>query len=206
MARELSRKDPSQEGNLLIEAVSLLVQRQRETESWVTEQLWQAEERAASTERRYAELEARLAELEDQLDRLAHDLDPGRADSAVDERLARLRDQVEGLKSGIDGRQARGVAPTPAAGLPPVSEPISSRELEPARVVGGRDAEARRVVPTAERRVATGARRSASTAPRQNVGFWELLGANAYERASALLIAAGAVALVYGVLVFIRPA
>ena len=56
--------------NLLIEAVSLLVQRQRETEGWVAEQIWQAEERAAATERRYAELEARLLGIEEHVSRL----------------------------------------------------------------------------------------------------------------------------------------
>ncbi|TMF06483.1 MAG: hypothetical protein E6I52_00235 [Chloroflexi bacterium] len=75
------------------------MQRQRETEGWVNEQVWQAEERVAATERRYAELEARLAGIEDQLMRLAQEAgEPGRGDAGVDERLALLREQVEGLK------------------------------------------------------------------------------------------------------------
>src|SRR5919202_2974216 len=86
----VSRKDDAhevqEEGNLLIEAVSLLVQRQRETESWVAEQLWQAEERAAATERRYAELESRLASIEEHLARLVHEVEPPR-EAQVDERL-----------------------------------------------------------------------------------------------------------------------
>src|SRR5205807_6153313 len=97
VASELSRTEVKEEGNLLIEAVALLVQRQRETESWVAEQIWQAEERAAATDRRYAELEARLEGIEEHLARLVHEIEPARGDPAGDERLARLREQVEGL-------------------------------------------------------------------------------------------------------------
>src|ERR1700694_1440082 len=94
---DLSRSEVKEEGNLLIEAVALLVQRQRETESWVAEQMWQSEERAAATDRRYAELEARLEGIEEHLSRLLSEIDPKPGDVASDERLARLREQVEGL-------------------------------------------------------------------------------------------------------------
>src|SRR5438270_10958452 len=92
-------KEVKEEGNLLIEAVSLLVQRQRETEGWVAEQIWQAEERATATERRYAELEARLVGIEEHLARLVQDVEPTAGGGLDDERLARLREEVEGLKS-----------------------------------------------------------------------------------------------------------
>src|SRR5438270_10800705 len=92
-------KEVKEEGNLLIEAVSLLVQRQRETEGWVAEQIWQAEERASAAERRYAELETRLTGIEEHLARLVQDVEPARGDAVVDERLSRLREQVEGLKT-----------------------------------------------------------------------------------------------------------
>jgi hypothetical protein len=72
----LSRTEATEEGKLLIEAISLLVQRQHETESWVDEQIGQAEGRAAATDRRYAELEARLASLEERLARLVLDVEP----------------------------------------------------------------------------------------------------------------------------------
>src|SRR5438105_5657791 len=101
---DVKKTEVKGEGNLLIEAVSLLVQRQRETEGWVAEQIWQAEERAAATERRYAELEARLVGIEAHLARLVHDVDVVPGGALDDERLARLREQVEGLKSvGTDG-------------------------------------------------------------------------------------------------------
>src|SRR5438105_13243049 len=97
MASDLSRTEVKEEGNLLIEAVALLVQRQRETESWVAEQIWQADERTATTDRRYAELEARLEGIEEHLAPLVHDIEPARGDPAADERLDPLREQVEGL-------------------------------------------------------------------------------------------------------------
>jgi hypothetical protein len=104
---EVKVPEVKEEGNLLIEAVSLLVQRQRETEGWVTEQIWQAEERAAAAERRYAELEGRLSGIEEHLSRLVNELEPQRGDAQVDERLSRLREQVEDLKTvGTDGRPA----------------------------------------------------------------------------------------------------
>jgi hypothetical protein len=138
VASEFSRADVREEENLLIEAVSLLVQRQRETESWVAGQVLQADERAAASERRYAELETRLGGIEDQLNRLMRDVEPGRADSAVDERLARLREQLEGLRAGSDGRPVRatGAAPTLAtleAVPPPPHEPEPTATKDAAR-------------------------------------------------------------------------
>jgi hypothetical protein len=133
VARDLPHdQDPNpEEDNLLIEAVSLLVQRQRETESWVTEQIDQAHERTLSSERRYAEFEARLAGIEEQLDRLVRDLEPGRGDAAAGQRLARLREQVEDLKSDTDGRPLRSV---PTASTPPRTfedeAPVPRRTLE----------------------------------------------------------------------------
>jgi hypothetical protein len=212
---ELSRTDEAtHEENLLIEAVSLLVQRQRETESWVAEQVWQAEERATEAERRYADLETRLMGIEEQLDRLLREVEPGRS-AAVDERLARLREQVEGLKSASDGRSVRAGsssaltvddeplrdpepvvarepdrrADTRAAGGPPERE--AERHYEP------RDPDPRRE----ERRPAGPPRRAAVAAAHpQSVGFLELLGASPQDRWGFVLIVAGAVAVVYAVL------
>src|ERR1051326_5241338 len=115
MAHDLSHSEVQQEDSLLIEAVSLLVQCQRETESWVAEQIDQAEARAATVERRYTDLESRLAGVEDALDRLAHELEPGRGDAVAGQRLARLREQVEDLRSDTDGRPLRSLPPVPPA-------------------------------------------------------------------------------------------
>ena len=230
MPPELSRTDEATHEvgeNLLIEAVSLLVQRQRETESWVAEQVWQAEERATEVEHRYAELEARLAGIEEQLDRLLSEVEPGRS-AAVDERLARLREQVEGLKSAADGRSARtsGNVVLAAEDKP---EPVAARAAErrpesreadgapepryadgaPERQVERRGEarpepryDPREVEPRREeRRPAGPPRRSAvAAASPQSVGFLELLGATPQDRWGFVLILAGAVAVVYAVL------
>ena len=201
MARDVSRNEVKDEGNLLVEAVSLLVQRQRETESWVSEQVWQAEERAAATERRYAELEARLAGIEDQLMRLAQEPgEPGRGDAGVDERLARLREQVEGLKSGADGRPVRSAAGTPiAAGLVPAHDEVATHEPEPARGVA--------IPPELRSRYA---RRGAYAAARggarqrQSASFMELLGATTQDRVGVVFIGVGLVAVIYAALNLLR--
>jgi uncharacterized coiled-coil protein SlyX len=166
-----------EEGNLLIEAVSLLVQRQRETEGWVAEQIWQAEERASAAERRYADLEDRLSGIEEHLSRLVNELEPAQDSNAqVDERLSRLREQVEDLKAaGTDGRL---VAPPPRT-----SEP------QPSLVA---------FAPPAET-----AWPAATGAP-TNVGFLDLLGCRPADRWGAVLIAAGAVAVLFAVLTSVR--
>jgi hypothetical protein len=52
-----------EENTLLIEAVSLLVQRQRESETWLAEQFRQTAFSEAVLDRRMAELEERLGRL-----------------------------------------------------------------------------------------------------------------------------------------------
>src|SRR5260370_35413953 len=77
-------KEGKEEGNLLIEAVSLLVQRQRETEGWVAEQICQADERAAAPHRRNADLELRLAGIERHRPRLGQAGQPARGEAPSD--------------------------------------------------------------------------------------------------------------------------
>ena len=204
-----STTEVKEEGNLVIEAVSLLVQRQRETESWVSEQIWQAEERAAETERRYAELEARLAGIEEHLARLVHDIEPPRGDAVVDERLERLREQVAGLKSEPDSRPAarstgggaRTSSPAQPAG---VETPL--RDPEPVRPMASDEPPRYERAPTSER--ASTSERAPQGAVAQaagtGVGFWELLGSNPQDRAGVLLIGAGGVAVLYALLTQLR--
>jgi hypothetical protein len=198
---KLTRSEPTEikeEGNLLIEAVSLLVQRQRETEGWVAEQIWQAEERATATERRYAELEARLVGIEEHLSKLVHDVEPTAGGALDDERMARLREQVEGLKSvGADGHTSRpapvvppAAAPTPAAVPAPTYDPDVTRPMPIAP-------EPRYVEPPRAR--------AAATSP-QGVGFLELLGATPQDRWGVVLIGGGAVAVLYALLTQLRLA
>jgi hypothetical protein len=208
---DLSKTEVKEEGNLLIEAVSLLVQRQRETESWVAEQVWQAEERAAAAEQRYAELEARLVGIEEHLARLVQDVEPRRGDTLVEERLARLREQVEGLKSVGDGLTARSgpavAAPAPQPVAAHAREPEPTPAVEP-RYAGG---EPRYAVAAGEPRYepryearAVGGSHAVAASPGRSVSFWELLGPSPQDRAGVILIGAGAVAVVYAILTQLR--
>ena len=90
MASNLPRHEGAEEENLLIEAVSLLVQRQRENEE------------------RSAALELRLSELEAQLHGLVHDVSP----AVADDRLAALREQLEALRGEPGVRPVAQVSPT----------------------------------------------------------------------------------------------
>jgi len=196
VSANLPRTELGEEDNLLVEAVSLLVQRQHETESRVAEQLWQAEERTAATERRYAELEARLASIEEQLERVVHEVEPARGDAASDERLARLREQLEGLKSGGDGRPARSA--TPAALTPGQSVPLQ-------RPVADAPAGVSQPRARTSANFAAGLRaRPQPSQPPQSVSFWDLLGSSPQDRFGLVFIGVGAVAVLYAALSLLR--
>jgi hypothetical protein len=199
---DLNRGEVREEGNLLIEAVSLLVQRQRETEIWIAEQTGQAEERAAASERMYAEFEARLAGIEEHLARLMHDIEPVREDLGVDERLERLREQVEGLKSSADGRAARSGALMAGS---PAPAPIPSRAAAPSAPLSAAPVP----MPPAPRRQpeafsAPGAGAGTGVGAGQGVSFWQLFGASRQDRFGLVLIGAGAVAVLYAILTQLR--
>jgi hypothetical protein len=208
LGRSETRSEPTEEGNLLVEAVALLVQRQRETETWVAEQVWQAEERAAATERHYAELDARLKEIEEHLARLTHQLEPARG-RADDERLARLREQVEGLKSAPNGFSAQpgsspGGLPIEPTAVPHVeSEGREGRQVESA-AREGRQVETTRVIAAPGHRL-TGARGGArAAAGNHKVQFWELLGSTPQDRVGFILMSVGGVAVLYAILSQLR--
>jgi hypothetical protein len=171
-----NRGEVRADGNLLIEAVELLVQRQRETESWLTEQIWQAEERATATERVAADLEARLAAIEQRLARLGDDVDPPRDHPGLDERLARLREQVEGLKSGADRRVPPRTPPVLAGGPGPTPPPVARPPRTAPNPAQGSPA----------------------------VGFWALFGSSPQDRFGLVLMAAGGLAVLYALLSQLR--
>jgi hypothetical protein len=109
----LSRKEAAEEGKLLIEAISLLVQRQHETESWVDEQIGQAEGRAAATDRRYAELEARLVSIEEHLAQLVLDTAPAVVSTPLEVAVPVLAPPARGpehARSTVSLRDRFGVA------------------------------------------------------------------------------------------------
>jgi hypothetical protein len=208
VARELRSDEMEQADNLLIEAVSLLVQRHRETESWLSEQIAQADHRAAATERRYADLETRLTGIEDQLDRLARELEP-RFDTASDERLARLREQVEDLKSEGDGRSVRVVpshgpvipASSPMAAVPPPAVLPPPTPIAPP--VGAAPAHS---VPSAPASAVVTAPSPAPAAPvvavssGQAESVWDVLGPRPQDRFGLVLIGLGLLAVFFAIL------
>jgi septal ring factor EnvC (AmiA/AmiB activator) len=104
VASNLPREDTTADEDLLIEAVSLLLQRQRENEAWIAQ---------------HSDLDARLAALEDRLGRLVREQATSRA-SAADERMARLREQLEALRSAeSEARPVRAVSAVRS--VPPVT-------------------------------------------------------------------------------------
>jgi hypothetical protein len=114
VSSDSSHSHATEEDNLLVEAVSLLLRRQHETEALVSEQISRSEERSKATEQQYADLESRLASIEDRLSQLLCEPRPNKSDVAVDERLVRLREQLEELKAETNGRPL-GAASQPTA-------------------------------------------------------------------------------------------
>jgi len=207
---------PAQEGNLLIEAVSLLVQRQRETETWVSERLWQAEQRAGETDRRYAALESRLANIEAHLARLATDIEP----AADDERVARLRDQLAGLRGQTLHATDDTVSTRPIE-LFQISDPGAAKPSGGAYVIDNRAtpaptvaaprpaAPAASVPPAVQTSTVTTAAAPpaatvSTTSATRHVGFMETLGATPGDRAGVILIGLGGVAVLYALLTQLR--
>jgi hypothetical protein len=200
-------KEVKDEGNLVIEAVSLLVQRQREMESWVAEQIWQAEERGAAAERRYAEVEERLAGIEDHLARLVHEVEPSRTDAGLAERLSRLREQVEGLKASGDGGplpHEPHLSAAPGSAVAPRDEAAEPVAFAPPAGPAAGVAPAGRAVPRYETRVTARPPAAAAVPGGQRLGFWDLLGTSRDDRLGVVLIGAGAVALLYAILTLLR--
>jgi hypothetical protein len=121
-----------EESRLLIEAVSLLVQRQREAEAWLAEQFRQTLLSDSALDRRMAELEERLGRIQARLGTLAAEVDPNLA-SVAD--IARLEQGLESLTNGAAGFPARpqtltvvpSQTPPPSLDLPPRPRSASPR-------------------------------------------------------------------------------
>jgi hypothetical protein len=204
VASNLPRRDASEEGNLLIEAISLLIERQRETESWVAEQLSQAEERTEATDRRQAELDSRLTALQDQLSRLMRELGASRAEAAVDQRLARLREQLEDLRSQTEPRPVRSTSPGGVTSLdvalarrqsdaqrpsPPPPEVAAPARVEPEARSGPDGASQPPRAVTIKAPASKGDR-----------SLWALMGPTPQHRFGLVLIGVGVLALLYAIL------
>jgi hypothetical protein len=159
---------------LLLEALTLLVQRQAETETALTDQLARTNNRVTTVERRYIDLEARLGDIDERLRRLAIEVEP---DPGLRQRVVVLQAQVERLHS-------RG-AEAPVAAPPP--PPASVQTAPPVRPP--------RAAPLPPRRAAMVA--SGDT-------LWDRLGANNQDRASVVLIGTGLLVVVFAALAQLR--
>jgi hypothetical protein len=219
--------DIRQELDVLGDAVLLLMRRRRDSDTWIGDQLRQAEQRAADAERRYADLEWRLAAIETHLQRLAQEVQA----PADESRIALLREEIRGL--GAD-------QPVPTTTSAPAPLPIADWTARPQRsqpvsygedVVRG-DAVSARDVGAVEPRGAASpivapellrsepalvAVRTEPVPPRPepaavpaaspratNVSFWQVLGANRQDRTGVVLMGIGAVGVLYALLTQVR--
>jgi hypothetical protein len=158
----------ARERALLLEALTLLVQRQAETESALADQVVRTTTRVANVERRGAELDARVADIDARLRQLATQVEP---DPGLPGRVAVLQAQLQELQLT---RTAESTPPTPPPPTAPTEPPPpKSPPPEPAVV-----------------------------APANTV--WERLGATNQDRASAVLIGAGVLVVVFAALAQLR--
>jgi len=83
---------PDQEAELLIEAISLLAQRQQETEMWAAERIRFAEDRATSAEHRLTSIETQLSALEGAVAKLSDQEEPALIAGTPEECLAKIQE------------------------------------------------------------------------------------------------------------------
>jgi hypothetical protein len=207
------------ERTLLVEALTLLMERQQEAETELTERLARTNSRVVAVERRFGEIESRLAGIEERLLRLATEVEP---DPGVSRRVATLQAHVERLQSpgtspsGAAAQQPQETrsrarpAPSPAEALIAAEEWASSRrraevrpepEEAPEQVsyvgqpIAQREQRSPAHEPTTFRRV---------MATPSGATLWDRLGSSNQDRASVLLIAAGVLVVVFAALAQIR--
>jgi hypothetical protein len=102
-----------EEAKLLVEAVSLLLQREQEIETAMTDRFRKAQLRAADVAQRWNSVDQRLSRVEQRLAELAPSIDPQRAGAAV---VSQLKYEVESLpiriasSANVGGRLERTVA------------------------------------------------------------------------------------------------
>jgi hypothetical protein len=200
---------------LLLEALTLLVQRQAETESALIQQVGETNSRVAAMERRSRDLEERLAEIGERLQRLASEVEP---DPGLPRRVAVLQAQVERLH----GRPVDdALAPTPVAQpAHRVEEPRVRVEEPRVRVEEPRarfDEPPARFDEPSPRFEAPPPRRevhqvrSQAVPPRRALlatstgTLWERLGATNQDRASLVLMGTGVVVVLAAALAQLRP-
>jgi hypothetical protein len=203
-----------EESSLLVEAVSLLVQRQREAEVWLAEQFRQTLLSDSALDRRMAELEERLGRIQARLGTLAAEVDPNLA-SAGD--IARLEQGLQSLTNGAAGFPARpqtltvvpSQTPSPSMDLPPRLTVEAANGARPRGPVNGavrhaaesRSSEDADAAPghVAPAYAAVGDAAAGGAGPRR-ASAWDVFGATPRERWGLALMGGGALALLYLVL------
>jgi len=163
----------SEEADLLIEAVSLLGQRQQELDAWAAERERASDERLVAVEERQAEFERRLAALEQRVAQL-DDGEHGGPAGGPEDRLERLRQQVEELR----GAAVQIDEAAPESDVLPAPEPAPVAAPAPARAAA----------------VASSA---PTTVAQPSVGVWQRLEQMPRNRLDMLLLVLGAVVVLY---------
>jgi hypothetical protein len=188
----------ARERALLLEALTLLVQRQAETESTMTDQVARTNARVVNVERRGTALEARVADIDARLRQLAIQVepDPGLASrvAVLQAQLQQLHvaripdDEPEPLQSSVVTSAPPSPTPTPPSLTPRTSlhaQAIRQPQTPPPR---------RDVMPP-RRAVLVG---SADA-------LWDRLGNTNQDRASLVLIGTGVLVVVVAALAQLRP-
>jgi hypothetical protein len=117
------------EQQLLIEAVTVLTQRQIETQASIGQHIGEMTQRIGAIERRFDEFEVRLVRIDEQVTRLAMDLEKP-AHSGSEQRVTQLRAQIERLNRGAPA-DAPGKAPPPITPMPVTLAPADTLPIAP---------------------------------------------------------------------------
>jgi hypothetical protein len=198
---------------LLFEALTLLAQRQSETEMTLVEQVNRNSSRIAAVEQLCTQLETRLADIDERLSRLAGAV---HADPGLPQRVAMLQAQIQRLGRPADQPPAWQPAITPApsprlAQADPRPAHLAAADLPPARasyVPVPQAPPLRTDVPPRQPASAAVSRRSrpvAYAAARSGDGLLERINAmTGQDRASMALMAAGVLVVGYAILAQLR--
>jgi hypothetical protein len=178
----------ARERALLLEALTLLVQRQADTESALTDKVARTNTRVANVERRGADLEARVADIDARLQQLATQVEP---DPGLASRVAVLQAQLQQLHVGRIAEQPY----QSSAPEPPTHQAPPTSQTEPA-------VPASPPVQAVRKPQAPPPRRAAVVGSADSL--WDRLGTTNQDRASAVLIGTGVLVVVFAALAQLR--
>jgi hypothetical protein len=188
----------ARERALLLEALTLLVQRQAETESTMTDQIARTNARVVNVERRGTALEARVADIDARLRQLAIQVEP---DPGLASRVAVLQAQLQQLHVARipddepEPLQSSVVTSAPPSPTPTPPSPTPRTSLHAQAIRQPQAPPPRRDVMPPRRAVLVG---SADA-------LWDRLGTTNQDRASLVLIGTGVLVVVFAALAQLRP-